>query len=69
MLAGSVDAGDHTRGHPRVVQVRRTIHEGEVEASPDQLFRARQGVQMRVTAPRKNDAFTTHATMRSLPRT
>jgi hypothetical protein len=37
MLLGSVGAGDHTRRHPRVVQVRRQIHEGDVETPPDEI--------------------------------
>jgi len=33
------------------------IHEGDTEALPDQLPRARQGVQVCVTAPGENDAL------------
>ena len=37
VLIGSVDAGDHTRRHPRVIEVRRRVYEGDSEAPPGEF--------------------------------
>ncbi len=55
VLAGGVDTGDHTRRHPRVIEVRRRVYEGDPETPPGDLPRAEQRMEVRVAAPGEDD--------------
>jgi hypothetical protein len=55
VLIGSIDAGDHTRRHPRVIEVRRRVYEGDSEAPPGEFPRAEQGMEVRMAAPGEDD--------------